>query len=130
VHKESIYETPNGKLKPDLVLFNIDRVIVVDAQVITDQFPLERAHKNKVEKYNPLIHQLQELRPGGVTLSSFTINWRGTIAVSSSKELCALQVLKKRDLKILATRALVGAGIIWSSHGRMTVRKRLKKGEG
>ncbi|GBL74729.1 Retrovirus-related Pol polyprotein from type-2 retrotransposable element R2DM [Araneus ventricosus] len=51
VHEEPHFQTETaGRLKPDLVIYTADRVVVVDVQVINDQYPLGLAHINKIEK--------------------------------------------------------------------------------
>ncbi len=78
-HVEEKFQTPSGNLKPDLGLYREDRVVVVDTQVINDQFPLQLAHKNKVDKYDaPLRPLLFGLRAKGPYFTSFTISWRTT----------------------------------------------------
>lgn len=54
VHREPQFRVGDEKLKPDLVVYSQDRVVVVDVQVVNDQFPLETAHLNKIKKYRPL----------------------------------------------------------------------------
>lgn len=128
VHREPCFNTSGGVLKPDLVLYSPDRTIVVDVQVITDQFPLSQAHQNKRSKYSILEDQLKDLRPGGVPLTSCTLNWRGNMAIGSFTELVGFGI-KKKDIKIISTRALLGGGIIWRCFRNM-MSKRPKKGIG
>lgn len=75
VHIEPRFDTKQGVLKPDLVMYNTGSSTVVDVQVINDQFPLDVAHDNKVKKYTPLISELSGLR-NELRFTSFTINWR------------------------------------------------------
>lgn len=131
VHKEPTFTVNNKKLKPDLVINSVDRVVLVDIECINDQFSLELAHANKVEKYRCLQDQIQGLRPGGFQCSTLTVNWRGVVAGSSYKELVALQILKKSDFKIISSRVILGGVMAHGIHQRMTVlRSRCKKGEG
>lgn len=64
VHKELQFRVGESTLKPDLVVYNQDRV-VVDVQIVNDQFPLEPAYCNKIKKYLPFNDQLAGLQPGG-----------------------------------------------------------------
>lgn len=68
VHKEPVFKVGGRKLIPNLVIYNPDRVVLVDAQVVNEQFPLERGHSNKVEKYSSLGDQLAGLRTGGIPM--------------------------------------------------------------
>lgn len=61
VHKEPKFKVGNNVLKPDLVVYSVDRVVVADVQVVSEQYPLSRAHQNKVDKYRPLQDQLTGL---------------------------------------------------------------------
>ncbi|KAG8177071.1 hypothetical protein JTE90_015723 [Oedothorax gibbosus] len=128
LHMEPEFSLPVGKLKPDLVLYKDDRAIVVDAQVINNQYPLEKASQEKIKKYTPLIkHQLKDTK---ATILSFTINWRGVICKSSADSLVKKGVIAKRDLKILAVRTLEGRVARHRVHQKMMTSKRVKKGEG
>lgn len=81
VNKEPIFRMPDGrKLNPDLVTYATDHSLVIDAQIINDQFPLKVAHEAKIDKYEVLRPQLQPLRPNGVFFTTFTMNWRGAIS--------------------------------------------------
>lgn len=120
VHKEPQFKVGDRKLIPDIVIYSQDRVVLVDAQVINEQFPLKSAYVNKINKYLALGDQLAGLRPGGFQCSALTMNWRGVVAGSSGKELIALNILKKQDLKIFAARSLIGSTFIHRAQQRMT----------
>lgn len=47
VHTEPQFVVAERKLIPDLVIYSQDRVVVVDAQIVSEQFPLETAHVKK-----------------------------------------------------------------------------------
>lgn len=76
---------------------------------MNDQYNLELAHRTKTQKYMCLKDQHQGLRPEGFQCSTHTINWRGVVAESSAKELIGLGIMRKKDLKTISTRVLVGA---------------------
>lgn len=113
-------------LKPDLVIYNPDRLVLVDVQVINDQFSFEEAHKNKVSEYQCLRDRFMSfvLRPVGFQCSTLTVNWRGVFAEPSCKELVDLGVIKKDDIKILASRTFIGAIHIHRVFQYMTSTKR------
>lgn len=122
VHVEPIFTVDNNKLKPDLVIYNFERVVLVDVQIINDQFPLQTAHLNKIKKYEVLKSQLQDLRPGGLFCTTLTVNWRGVIAERSFRDLMALGLLRRGDFRVLASRAVLGGVISHNAFQRMTVR--------
>ena len=74
VHRQRSYNTLNGVLKFDTIAYSMDNVFVTGAQVINDQFPLEKAHRNKVEKHQLLMSQLNDLHPGGLDITLLTLN--------------------------------------------------------
>lgn len=86
VHQEPQFKIDERTLKPDLVLHTTDRVHALDVQVVNDQYPLQRAHEQKYDKYRCLSSQLDGLRPGGgFRCDTLTLNWRGVVAGSSSR---------------------------------------------
>lgn len=76
-----------SKLKPDLAIYEQSHVSVVDIQIINNQFPLNTTHSNKIDR--PL---LDSLRPEPVTISSLTLNWRGSIATDSINDLVSTRL--------------------------------------
>ncbi|GBO45525.1 Retrovirus-related Pol polyprotein from type-2 retrotransposable element R2DM [Araneus ventricosus] len=131
VHEEPHFQTETaGLLKPDLVIYTADRVVVVDVQIINDQYPLGLAHMNKIEKYKEHLRPLLEgLRPE-YHVTSFTMNWRGVLAEPTIRHMTGWGYIRMKDIKILSIRALMGARIAWNVFSNMTSRKRLKKGVG
>jgi hypothetical protein len=132
-HVEEVFTTPEGKLRPDLVLYSPEKVVVVDVQVINDQFPLRTAHHNKIVKYkDPLTPLLTGLRPAGPYFTTFTISWRGNICDQSASDLITEHhVIKRRDLKCLSSRTLIGSAVSHRHYSNMTASSgRVKKGEG
>lgn len=130
-HLEPSFKINEATLKPDIVAYSPDKVFVIDAQVINDQYNLDEAHENKINKCLPLVPQLDRLRSGGCMVSSLTINWRGCFSPGSCKDLLAWRLINKRDLKILSLRAMVGTIGCWRAHQKMTsVHADEKKGVG
>lgn len=70
VHKEYHFTEGNKTLKPDIVIYNEERVVVVNVQVVNDQMSLEDAHRTKVGKYEVLNNQLRGLWPGDSNAAS------------------------------------------------------------
>lgn len=130
-HHEPKFKVVNSTLKPDLVLYTQDRVHVLDIQVVNDQFSLQTAHINKRSKYECLRSQLEGLRPGGFRCDTLTVNRRGVVAESSSKELTAFGILKRSDFKVISSRAILCGVMTHATFQRMTTSgRRVKKGVG
>ncbi|KAF8774012.1 Retrovirus-related Pol polyprotein type-2 like protein [Argiope bruennichi] len=131
VHVEPQFQTSLGVQKPDLVVYTPERVLVLDVQVINDQYPLELAHDTKVQKYySSLRPHLEGLRPSYKVLS-LTANWRGALHEPSIRHLTGWGYLRAKDYKILSTRVLLGGKICWHMFQHMTsVRRRVKTGVG
>lgn len=75
-------------LKPDLVAFRHNKVVVIDTLVISDQYHLETVHDNKIIKYMPFTPILRYLRAGGVETTSLTMNWHGVVSKAFFLDLC------------------------------------------
>lgn len=98
VHKEKVYTSPShNKLKPDIVAHSVDQAIVIDDQVVNDQFSFKEGFSNKLNKYTPLMEQLAPLRSYGVPFDFLIFNWRGTISLQSSKFLPGYQSCRKMN---------------------------------
>lgn len=104
-------------------------MVVVYVQVVGEQYPLEKAHSNKVQTYLPLHDLLAGLRPRGFQCSTLTINWKGVVAESSGKELATFNILRRSEFKVLAVRCMVGSFMIHRIHQRMTSTAQLSRRE-
>ncbi|KAG8177076.1 hypothetical protein JTE90_015728 [Oedothorax gibbosus] len=130
VHSEPMFETSKGTLKPGLVIYSEDEVTVCDIQVVNDQFPLITAHRNKYEKYEPLVEKLANLR-SKFSITSLTMNWRGILCRKSVEDLLIRKMISTRDLKLFAVKVLEGGAMAHQVHQNMTACLRtVKKGEG
>ena len=109
--EEPITNTEEGPRKPDLVVKEGSRAIVIDAQVITDSYSLEMVHNNKARKYNtPAIRAelCSRLQVDEVLFTSATLNWIGIWSRNSGDHQAALGIIKKSDLALISTRVLIG----------------------
>ena len=83
VIEEPRLKTKEGLRKPDILASKDDRVLIVDAQVVNEQFDLRTAHRNKVRYYQQnvevaaLAFQKVGLQRGDVAFTSCTLNWKG-----------------------------------------------------
>lgn len=109
VVEEPHFQTEVGLRKPDLLGVMGVTAVVVDAQVISEQADLERAHKAKVDYYKGLENAIkQRYQVENVFFTSLTMTLRGVWSKDSAKDLCNLGILRTSELKILSTRALIG----------------------
>lgn len=123
VFAERLYQTPVGALKPDIVAFREDKIVVVDVQVINDQFNLEEAHFNKVSKYDaPLRDILAPQRSGNIVFTSLILNWRGCISRNSVDSLLNNHLINPSCLKLFSTQTLLGGSMAWTVFSKMTAR--------
>lgn len=106
VRSGAVFKVNNVKLKPDIIAYSQEHVVVIDAHVINDQFSLENVHAKKSNKYTSLTDQLGPLRPGGVRFTSLAFNWRGAASGSYFKFMTSFRPLCNNDFKVLAVCTL------------------------
>ena len=113
VFHEPRITTREGLRKPDLLAVKDHLAIVVDAQIINDQFCLRTAHDNKTRKYqqNPAVTAYicrnYDLRPENIIFTSATLNWKGVWEPRSALDLGGWGFVQK-DYKIMSSRVLMG----------------------
>lgn len=109
VHVEPKLTTQLGVRKPDIIATKENFAIVIDAQVINDQYSPEEAHRNKIRYYQNIEEDIKNWsNKRNIIFTSITLSWRGIWSKQSAESLLQLRVIKKKDLKVLATRAIVG----------------------
>ncbi|CAL1672794.1 unnamed protein product [Lasius platythorax] len=82
--------------------------LVLDAQVVNDQISLD-AHERKIAYYQQIKDKIKEkFVVNNVIFSSITLSWRGLWSQASVEHLTTLGVIKKNQIKILSTRAIIG----------------------
>lgn len=124
VYREPLIRTKNGNLKPDLVGKIGDRLVVLDAQVVTGSIDLRLAHNTKIQKYSgqQFLNKLQNTYQADViTVLSATLNWRGIWSADSAEGLLMNGILRTTDLAILATRTLQGSSRAWTDYNKSTM---------
>lgn len=111
IFREPRYQTGLGIRKPDLVAILGRTAVVVDAQVVSEQTDLDGAHRKKCDYYKkPEVlaeirrqHSVQE-----IMVTSASLSWRGIWAPKAAEELHHIGFITTSDLKILASRVLIG----------------------
>lgn len=121
VVEEPRLQTPAGLRKPDLLAIRERKAIVIDAQVVSEQADLERAHGNKIEYYRNLEGVIKNIYDvSEVEFTSATLSSRGVWSKSSAEDLLKWRILGKNALKIISTRVLVGGLNSFWFYGRTT----------
>lgn len=83
-----------------------DHLLVIDSQIINDQFIFAEMHMNKGQKYKVLKPLLKNIHPNGVFFGSLTFTWQWLMTLNSVMFLSAFSLLRPVDIKILAVRTL------------------------
>lgn len=127
VQSEPRFPYNHSFLKPDIVAYNSSNVFIIDFQVINDQFNLDLAHCNKVEKYSVLRPQLDPLRPNGSIFTSITVNWRGLVSPKSFASVTGSHLLRPGDFRVISARVLAWTRRLWRAHQSMSRRSPPRK---
>ena len=109
--------------KPDLVAKKGQLAIILDAQVVSEQSDLWRAHQRKIEYYRSLFDQVRSVaQVTDVRVTSITLSCRGVWCKESAEELERLKIIQKRDIKTLSSRVLIGGINIYYQFQKTTTR--------
>lgn len=112
VEEEPRIPTTEGLRKPDIVAKLGKTTVIIDTQVVSEQTDLDKAHKKKKDYYgknNSLVEYIKKKNQAEHLLSlSTTISCRGVWSPESAKQLLGLGIIRKKDLKIISTRAMIG----------------------
>lgn len=131
VDEEPTFNTTEGIRKPDLIAKREDKAIVIDAQIVNENIDLTQAHKNKVEYYQSLKDAIkQRYHVDNVQFTSTTLSYRGVWSKPSVNDLIDMDIIKKKELKIVSTRVLAGGLNAFWMFNRMTSCRRHRQGIG
>lgn len=125
-----VFEEPHLRVndelrKPDLVAVRGVSAFVIDAQVVSEHADLERAHQEKIRRYQPLEPVIkEEYKVRQVTFTSATLTWRGIWSPTSCRKLVELGFLKRKEIKVISTRVLVGGIMGWKIFNKRTTSRR------
>lgn len=126
VELEPHFKSEAGLRKPDLVAYRGATAFVIDAQVVSEQTDLNRAHKNKCEYYKELTTLIKDrYMVQNVILTSATLSCRGVWSPNSADHLKQLGFINANDIKILSTRVLIGGIIAFNMFNKRTTWKRM-----
>lgn len=125
VQQEPVFQTAEGRRKPDLVCVREAEVSVVDAQVVSRVPSLDDSHRRKVSYYahnSSLVDGIASrygVRREKVKFSSCTISWRGIWSSASADWLLGMG-LTSGLLRGITTRVLQGSHTNWTRWNQMT----------
>lgn len=118
---EPKFQIDEGFRKPDIVEWLGVTALVIDAQVVNDQVDLNVVHSKKADYYKNLSSLIK--RTYGVQevkYTSATLSWRGVWSEESAKSLTSLGVLKKKSLKVLSSRVVIGGLAAFHQFNKLT----------
>lgn len=125
VWEEPVLRTNEGLRKPDIVAELGGTALVVDAQIINDQYSADTAHQNKIAYYRPHEEHIKQLTgASSVHFGSCTITWRGVWSKKSADDLRSLGILMAGDMKVMSSRVLIGGWICYKIFNRSTLVRR------
>ena len=112
--------TQAGVRKPDIVVWNNLKSVVLDVQIVADNSSgdfLDQAHRLKREYYDvgDVRAWVSETSGHSPIFSTLTINWRGIMATPSFHTLQDLG-LSKGEIRLLIVRSLEGSGMVLRTH--------------
>ncbi|CAL7932861.1 unnamed protein product, partial [Xylocopa violacea] len=124
IELEPAIQTIVGTRKPDIIAHRGRTALVIDAQVVGEQADLDMAHNKKTNYYstnNSLVEAIKRRTSADrVIFSSITLSCRGIWSLASANQLLSLGVIRKKDIKILSTRVLLGGMLCFSIFNRTT----------
>lgn len=105
--------TPAGLRYPDIVAYRGGTCVVVDTTIIGDTFDLNAAHVRKQKHYDtPAIREWCAIRSGvlpeDILFSACVLNWRGTPANKSVRELSDIAGITFSDWTLMSLRTIEG----------------------
>ena len=120
VIREPTIRTAAGARKPDVVVWDGMRSVVLDVQIVSDSASgptMDNAHALKASYYNTddISRWVQQETGHLPSFTTLTFNWRGLLANASLHALQDLG-LKKTDTKLLTVRSLEGSVAVIRDH--------------
>ena len=123
VQKEPRIQTEEGLRKPDIVAFKEPTALVVDAQVVGEQFDLRRAHITKRDYYSQhagISAYVRSLWPNAtIVYTTATLNMKGVWAKEAATDLTTWGLVKQ-DLKTVSSQVLIGGLACWRMFNNTT----------
>lgn len=125
VAREHLFETTEGRRKPDLIAVQENVATVIDAQVVTGARDLNRTHVEKREYYRSNADLSAAVRTmfavSTVLFTTATLSWRGIWAKASALDLTSMG-LSTGVFRGITTRVLQGSSTNFNRWTQMTAR--------
>ena len=129
VIKEPKLRTEVGLRKPDLLLIQGNKALIVDVQVRKGN-ELGKSHKEKLDKYKNVRNltdlvknKYREYNIHDVDFRAITVSWKGVIERETSKTLKELGINERLKF-LIVTSVLRGAWINWTLFNQITTMTR------
>lgn len=126
VLKEQRFRTEVGLRKPDLLIYNNEKAIVLDVQIVSGR-DMERDHNAKIAKYRDIrgFEDIikQKCATSTVEFHALTISYKGLIEARSSKLLNKLHINERLKF-MMVTSVLRGGWLNWKTFNKMTTMAR------
>lgn len=107
--------------KPDVISKLGTTAVVIDGQIINDQYDLDTAHRNKIKYYTNLEDTIMNMfNVQTVIFTSCTLSWRCVWSFKSAENLVEFGIIRKRNIKVLSSRAVIGGLAIYHAFMRST----------
>lgn len=90
---EQKFKTGDMTARPDIVATKGEISLVLNCQIISDQYALDLATSNKEKKYESNVQFMEQL-PSGTKVLSVTLNWKD---VRSAHQLLEENLISKKD---------------------------------
>jgi hypothetical protein len=131
VLKERALSTPDGSRRPDLIIHDGSRALVIDVTIVADNAILSHAHALKKEYYDNdgirrAVSAITSIPINNIDVSSATFNWRGAISKESSEALKSVRV-GIHEQEILSVKVVEGGYTVYSIFNRSTWRGRSRQ---
>ena len=118
---EPLFKIATGNLKPDIIARIAEEAYILDVSIISDNYDLEEAYANKVNKYSggDLLSQVRErYNVAEVIVGAVILNWRGAMATSTYNLIANMTGTTK--VALYSVRTLQYGLYIWDSWHKST----------
>lgn len=132
---EKVYNTPDGRRKPDIVATKNGSTNIIDCQIVSGGRPLSDTNSHKKEYYAGNAALLREVardtnvRPQNILVEAVTISWRGVWAAESDSCLRRLG-LPQATMAGITTRVIQGSHLNFARFNQMTSMANGRQGVG
>ena len=134
-NEEPAIPTPAGMRYPDIIAWDQNICVVVDTTIVADNFDPNDAHERKCMYYDqPVIRKWCGERsgrpPDDIIFSACALNWRGTPATRTTRDLANYFGITNNDFCLMSIRTLEQGVRINNAFHRTTTNYRNSRRQG